>query len=506
MPRSTRPVMWSRRRGPSLVLALVLVVVSAATELGTVSAQTDRTDPVALRAQLERRYDLLPIRGGVVLRPRTAAAGVRSIEIVGGTIAVDGQAVTGAELRARLAADADLLLQVSYLDDAQRQTLVATSPVPAAGVAGAATSPAPPAPPALPDPPAPPTPPAAPDAPASTDAAPSSTDDTGATERPRRSRRERNRGGDVVRFGGSVNVAEGETIPGDVVVIGGTAHVMGTVGGDVVVVGGSLELGPKAMVDGDAVVVGGSLRRDAGARIRGEAQEVGVGPINIDWRGRGMLDDWWRNGPFGRTFSLVATLVRVGVLCLLAALVVLFGRDYTERIAERAVAEPLKAGAVGFLAQILFVPVLIVTVILFAVTIIGIPLLALIPFAILGLIVLALVGFTAVAAHVGRVVTARFGWTEYGAIATTVIGVFVVSFATILGRVVGLAGGPFWFLATGLMGVGLLVEYLAWTVGMGAVALARFGRGFTRGGAVPGPVGPTSSAPLGPPTDSPSVA
>lgn len=505
MPRSTRPIAWSPRRGPSLLLALVLVVTSAAADVGTVSAQTSRTDPVALRAQLERRYDLLPIRGGVVLRPRTAAAGVRSIEIVGGTIAIDGQAVTGAELRARLAADADLLLQVSYLDDAQRQTLVGTSTAPAVGL-DAATSPAPSQPPAPPEPPVPPTPlPDATDAPASADAAPPATDDSDATERPR-SRRDRRRGGDVVRFGGSVNVAEGETIPGDVVVIGGAAHVMGTVRGDVVVVGGSLELGPKSIIDGDAVVVGGSLRRDPGARIRGDAQEVGVGPINIDWRGRGVLDDWWRNGPFGRTFSLVATLVRIGVLCLLAALVVLFGREYTERIAERAVAEPLKAGAVGFLAQILFVPVLIVTVILFAVTIIGFPLLALIPFAILGLIVLALVGFTAVAAHVGRVVTARFGWTEYGAIATTVIGVLVVASPAILGRVVGLAGGPLWFLAAGLMGVGLLVEYLAWTVGMGAVALARFGRGFTRGGAVPGPVGPTPSAPLGPPTDSPSVA
>lgn len=499
MSRSTRPSLWPLSRGGALVLGLSLALASAAVPVVAVFAQSGRTDPAVLRAQLERRFDVLPIRGGVVLRPRTAASGARSIEIVGGTIAIDGQAVTGAELRSKFATDADLILQLSYLDDTQRQVVLGATTEPAPGGAAA---------PALPEasqPPAPPAPPVAPDNPRSPDTASPSTDDPDASDRPR-SRRHRNRGGDVVRFGGTVNVAEGETIPGDVVVILGAARVHGTVNGEVVVVGGGLELGPKADVDGDVVVVGGRLQRAPGARIGGELQEVGVGPINID-RGGPDFRGWWSGGPFGRTFSLVSTLVRVGVVCLLAALVMLFARGYTERIADRAVAEPFKAGAVGFLAQILFVPVLIVTCIVFAVTIIGIPLLLLIPFAVLGLIVLALVGFTAVATHLGRLVTARFGWTEYGPIATTVIGVLAVAAPVLLGRVVGLAGGPFWILATALVGVGLLAEYVAWTVGMGAVALARFSRGYTSGGAVTGPIGPTPTGPLGPPTsDSPSPA
>jgi hypothetical protein len=466
----------------------------------TVVAQSDRVQPAALRARLERRFDVLPIRGGVVLRPRTATTGVRSIEIVGGIIAVDGQAVTGAELRSRLPTEADLILQLSYLDDTQRQAVLGTSTESAPAAAGV------PSLPEAPQAPAPPAPPAELPPPATT--ALSTDGNPERSDRPRRSRRHRNRNGDVVRFGGTVNVAEGETIPGDVVVIGGAARVYGTVNGEVVVVGGSAELRPKADVDGDVVVVGGALRRDPGARIGGELQEVGVGPININWGGPGReFREWVGAGPFGRTISLVSTLVRVGVVCLLAALVMLFARDYTERIVNRAVAEPFKAGAVGFLAQILFVPVLIVTCILFAVTIIGIPLLLLIPFAILGLIVLALVGFSAVATYLGRLVSPRFGWTEYGPIATTVIGVLVVTAPVILGRVVGLAGGPFWFFATALVGVGLLVKYLAWTVGMGAVALERFSRSYTSGGAVTGPIGPTSTGPLGPPTpDSASPA
>ena len=42
----------------------------------------------------------------------------------------------------------------------------------------------------------------------------------------------------------------------------------------------------------------------------------------------------------------MGTLVRVALLCVLASLVVLsVGREYIERVAARAVAEPLKAGA-----------------------------------------------------------------------------------------------------------------------------------------------------------------
>ena len=148
-----------------------------------------------------------------------------------------------------------------------------------------------------------------------------------------------------------------------------------------------------------------------------------------------------------------------------------------------AVAEPVKAGAVRLLAQILFLPVLIITIVLLAVTIIGIPLLLLVPFAVLGLMVLALVGFAAVASHVGRLVSARFN-LDYGPILTAALGVALVGAPLILARLIGLAGGPVWILSIALAGLGFFVEYLAWTVGIGAVALTGFRHGFRgfRGG------------------------
>src|SRR5262249_59656865 len=156
-------------------------------------------------------------------------------------------------------------------------------------------------------------------------------------------------------------------------------------------------LGPKAQVANNVVVVGGPLRRDPGARIGGRVQTVGLGSMNFgDWRwGANPLGLFW-GSLVGAAFALVFTLTRLAILCLLAALVVLFGRSYMERAADHAATETVKAGAIGFLAQLLFLPVLVITIVVLVMTIIGIPLLLLLPFVFLGLGVVAVIGFTAV--------------------------------------------------------------------------------------------------------------
>ena len=459
MTRPTCQFAW--RPGLRPALALLLALASGLLLPGPLWAQTARTDEATLRTQIERRYDALPLTDGIALRPRTAVAGVRSVEIKRGSIAIDGQPVTGAELRARLGADADLMLQLSYLDDAQRVALFG----PSSGSTPAPVTPSVP-PVAQPAPPEPPSPPAIP-----------------------RTRRE-SRNGDRVRFGGSVTVEEGESVAGDVVVIGGSARIDGEVLGDVVVVGGSLRMGPHADISKDAVVVGGTLDRDPGARVGGEVEEVGVGPLNFDrWRGfrGGPRGGWWRGG-FGSAFSLISTLVRICVLSMLCALVMLFARDYVDRLGARAVAEPFKAGAVGLLAQLLFVPLLVVTIVLCVITIVGIPLLLLIPFGILAVMVFALTGFTAVASYAGRQLSQRFGFPEYGPIVTTVVGVVLIMLPVALARLVNLGGGPLWLMSASLAIIGFMVEYVAWTVGLGAVALQRFDRRGVTGDTIAAPM------------------
>ena len=412
-----------------------------------------------LAADVTRRFDVLQLRDGVVLRPKKPIAGVGAIEL-SGDIAIDGTPMMGAELRGKLGADADLVLRLSYLDPAARRALFA---------GGAPAAPAPSAPEA-PVTPATPTP-------------PSTQDDTvresDRLERLRdraeaRAERRGSRNGDRVRIGGGVTVNEGEVVSGDVVAIGGHVRVDGEVQGDVVSVGGGVTLGPHAVVEKNVVVVGGKLTRDAGARVGGEVQEVDVFDFGaLHWPGaaHGVLS----GRGVGAGFSLIATLTRVGVLCLLAAVVVLIGRRWVEQVGPRAFAEPLKAGAIGLLSQVLFLPLLIVTILVCVVTIVGIPLLLLVPFVILALLCVGLVGFTAVAHEVGTRVNARFGWTR-GPYVTTVAGILVVLTPIVLARILRLGGFMISPLATLLVVVGTILEYLAWTVWFGAVALTRFRR------------------------------
>jgi len=268
------------------------------------------------------------------------------------------------------------------------------------------------------------------------------------------------------------------------VAIGGPVKVDGEVQGDVVAVGGSVTLGPTAVVEGDVTVVGGPLHRDPGAQVRGKAQEVSLGGIDFGqwtWR-RNPVRQWWRSA-LGSAFAFVGTLVRVAVLCLFTALVVLFGRDYMEGAGTMAAASSLKAGAVGLLAQVLFLPLLVITCVVLVMTIVGIPLLLLLPFVILGIAVLALVGFTGVAYRVGTIASHRLGLADQNPYAVTVIGVLIVMLPVILSRLASLGGGVLFPLAVTLGIAGFVVEYLAWTIGFGAIALMRFrGRNDSRTG------------------------
>jgi hypothetical protein len=447
--------------GRAGILALVLVAASSGGER-ELHAQSQAAEVAALRERVERRFDVLPLREGLLLRPRDQSRGIRSIEIAAGTIAIDGTAATGAELRERLGDDADLVLRISYLDEASRAILL-----------GAATTP--------PSPPSPPPatspsdiPPVRPPAPPAIE--PGSTD-PGSRTSSARSRRSRRGGDDRVRFGGSVRVAEDEVVDGDVVAIGGHVTVEGEVRGDVVAVGGGLTLGPRASVTNNVVVVGGPLRRDPGARIGGDVQEVGIGAIDFDgWNWSLNPLSLWGASMVGSAFALVGTLARVAILCLLAALVILLGWDYVERAGALAAVEPVKAGAIGLLAQLLFLPILIITIVVLVITIIGIPLLILIPFMFLGLALVGLVGFTAVGYRVGLQLGSRFGWSTDNQYLTTVTGILLLLSPALLARIVGLSGIPGFPLTGILIFIGVMIEYVAWTVGFGSMALLKFSR------------------------------
>ncbi len=93
------------------------------------------------------------------------------------------------------------------------------------------------------------------------------------------------RDGDQVHVGRSITVSDDENAGSlvcvgcsirmegtceDVVAVGGSIMVDGTVKGDVVAVGGGVLLGDNASVSGDVVTVGGHLSRHPNAVVKGD--------------------------------------------------------------------------------------------------------------------------------------------------------------------------------------------------------------------------------------------
>lgn len=386
----------------------------------SVGAQTP--PPSDLGTQLRARYDVVALQRGVALVPRDTGSPVRMIQVVEGVVTADGETLTGQQLRERLGADADLVLQVTYLTQQQQRELAGAAPVPPEVASPAAQA-------------------------------------------PQTVERTEVRGDRIQVFGGDITIERNERLDGDAVAIGGSVTVDGEVTGDAVSIGGTLTLGPDAVVQGDAVSVGGTLNRAPGARVDGDVTEVG--------RGRGFRRGAWFPAMFGdfwsRAGSLAATALRLTVLALVAVVIVAFGRNAVERIAARTAATPLRSGLIGLVAEILFFPVMILTVVVLAVSIIGIPLLFLVPFAVLLVMLVALIGFVGLAYHVGRWIVRRFGWSEPAAYGAVAVGVVAIGGLTLLAKLAALGGG---FLVGGpLTGLGYLVEYVAWTIGFGAAIL-----------------------------------
>jgi len=425
------------RRQIFIALAVLTVALMARTAY-IVHAQT--ATAAELRTQLSSRYDIVALQQGIALVPKTANPRVRMIQVINGAVTVDGDTLTAAQLRDRLGADAGPIVQLTYLSAAEQRQLAS----PEGAAAPQAAPEVPPSPSTATQTPAPSVPPP-PEPPA----------------------RSVERKGDIVRIGGgAVTVADNERVEGDVVAIGGSVTIDGEVTGDVVGVGGGLTLGPHAIVRGEVTAVGGPFKRDPQAQVFGKVNEIGIGA-----NGR-TLPPYRMNMPeilFGSLASrlgrFATTIVRVLMFILFALIVTAVARRPVQQIAARISAEPVRAGLVGLLAEILFVPVLVVTILALVISIIGIPLLLLVPFGIILVGIVMLVGFTGAAHLAGTWTLQRFGRTERNPYLIAAVGIVAIAGLTLIGRLFALAlgglGAPFYI-------AGYLLEYVAWTIGFGA--------------------------------------
>jgi hypothetical protein len=376
------------------------------------------------------------------------------------TIAVNGVPVTGRELREKVGADADTILRLSYLDRDDLRRLFAR----AAPEGEIRPEKEPPLERATPSAPAPPEPPR---------------------------RYSRRSSGDRVRVFGNVVVNEGEEVSGQVVAVMGSVRIDGEVSQQVVAVLGSVDLGPRAVVHGDVVTVGGRLRKAPGAQVGGNETEVSLGDarVHIPW-----MQGWgpFYFGGFGPVARLIGTTFRFVLLALVACLALVVARRAVEGSAQRIADEPVRSTLVGLAAWVLFIPVFTLTVIVLSVSIVGIPLLLLMPFAVLILLLMAIVGFSGTASAVGQWARRRFGIGTAPGFGDVCLGILIILLPVLVGRVVGLAGWPLSPIVFLLVATGLAVEFLAWSSGFGAILTNVFSRWqATRAARSSGPPVPT---------------
>jgi hypothetical protein len=299
--------------------------------------------------------------------------------------------------------------------------------------------------------------------------------------------------GTRIAFGQDIRIERDEEVTDAVIVVGGTATIEGRVRDGVVVVGGNIHLLSTADVRGDVVLVGGELTRDAGAQLVGGVNYVSFG----DWSRRNL--GWLpsvRFGEMGRWLSLAGTMARVSVLGILMAMMLIVARAPVARVGRAALAEPLRAFVVGLATEIFFIPLLIAASIGLAITIIGIPFVAvLIPIAIVLLVFAFVLGFTSLACRLGEWIEDRLGWQPGNAFLATAIGFVVLLAPTLLARFINVATDGVGPLTWALVMVGLTVEFFAWTVGLGAAVITGLGRWYTVPPPITAPpVEPTASA------------
>ncbi|MEE8278091.1 MAG: hypothetical protein V3R89_05165 [Thermoanaerobaculia bacterium] len=467
-------VRWFLPTLPLLLFGLPWAPEAARAQEAAGVEETTAAETETLAAEIRQRFEWVPLRNGWLLRP-LAGEVERAVEISDGEVSVEGRPASADELREMLGHDdAELVLGFLHLDEAERSRLLES--------VGAV----------------------------------SDSQETQPESREKRKRRRRYRKSDTqITVGSPLTVEEDETaedvvvfgapikihgeVTGDAVAILGSITVSGRVTGDVAAVGGSVYLEPGAEVVGEVVSVGGHVEGQEEAKVLGEIVEVPFGP---SFRIGGWPKLWgpgwghrdWEFSPMGLAWDVVWWVFRSVLLVLLAFLVLLLARTPLERVGRRVTSEPWKAGLVGLVTQILFVPLLIMVVIILCVSIIGIPLLILVPFAVVGLILVAFLGYCAVALRLGRVLEDRFGWSLGNPYLVLLLGIALVQIWSLMGDLFDLGWGPLGLIAAMFLIFGVLVKYAVWTVGLGAGLLTRFGTAEGWGGE-PQPSLPEASGP-----------
>jgi hypothetical protein len=266
----------------------------------------------------------------------------------------------------------------------------------------------------------------------------------------------------------SYHLPSGSVASEPVVVIGGSASIDGRAEDDVVVIGGTLRVGPNAVIRGDAVSVGGKIIIDPAAQVDGRVDEtVVVWPdINFGWGS--VPNGWWAVASFG------AMLLRLGIVLMVSLLVTWFAPDWTYRIGARISDAAGSSLFLGIAAQVLFVPALILVSIVLVISLVGIPVLFVgLPVFLAAAALFWTAGFAGVVGRLGARLRGQHPGSSSSPTLDLLTGFTAVSALTVIAHFI--AVGPWWTtpMFYGFRAAGLVVEWIVWTLGLGA-ALTSF--------------------------------
>jgi len=287
--------------------------------------------------------------------------------------------------------------------------------------------------------------------------------------------------GDLAVMGGSVDI-NGQ-VDGDVAVFGGNLDINGTITGDAAVFGGQVQNNTNGNIEGDLAVIGGTVELDSGSAVKGDINMVG-GTVDRDTNAvvlgkveavemKALEKLLPRISKLGRTFKWSEKLPGsnsipgiVGIaICLVAyvinLLALLIFPKAIDKVTEKIQSNTWTSVGCGIGLQILFIPL----VILFAVSIIGIPL---IPVFVLAIFVAALFGSASLSLIIGEKIIKGFNSQINNRIGTFTIGYVAIRFIMILGFILAIFGLP----VPPIFVIGLTITYVAISIGIGGVIFA----------------------------------
>jgi len=178
-------------------------------------------------------------------------------------------------------------------------------------------------------------------------------------------------GNDMVRvFQGDLVVPAGTVVQGDVVNVGGSIELEpnSVVQGDAVSILGSTVIDQGAVVLGDTAAILGEVEVQRGGQVMGEHVQIGLGKLFRSSRRHSILSSL---GPFG----FFPTLALFAVVYLIGLLTLRLWPDRVRQVGHAMFEQPLKSFLVGFLCWLLLLPLAI----LLLISVVGIPLVPLLP-------------------------------------------------------------------------------------------------------------------------------